>query len=435
MNRRIGLAIMTLVLIAVLTGSGKPAVAAATGPVPPSHALSGNVTGIPPLSWGNIELKSTAGPKLDWSSPTSSPGSTASALAAQMPNPGNLQHSFSLVLTLPSVAAITPGTTYGPASPGGVHAAFSYDFTTACSFTTPDSFIRVDQYVLNGSGAVTSYAVRFQCTATSGYQGTWSGTMAYNATPSTHHSGYYLYRQNGALTGFGNDDYLAYLGDLSANILNDPIVGMASTPSAAGYWMVASDGGIFAYGDAGYYGSMGGKSLNKPIVGMATTSDGKGYWLVASDGGIFAFGDATFLGSMGGSSLNRPIVGMARSASGGYWLVASDGGIFAFGGATFFGSTGAMRLNRPVVGTAATADVMGYWLVASDGGVFTFGNATFHGSTGALTLQEPIIGMDPLVNNSGYWLAASDGGVLSFDALFFGSLGGQGLTDVAGVAS
>ena len=34
--------------------------------------------------------------------------------------------------------------------------------------------------------------------------------------------------------------------------------------------------------------------LNKPIVGMAATPDGDGYWLVASDGGVFAFGDAGF---------------------------------------------------------------------------------------------------------------------------------------------
>ena len=37
--------------------------------------------------------------------------------------------------------------------------------------------------------------------------------------------------------------------------------------------------------------------LNKPIVGMAATPDGDGYWLVASDGGIFSFGDAAFYGS------------------------------------------------------------------------------------------------------------------------------------------
>ena len=64
--------------------------------------------------------------------------------------------------------------------------------------------------------------------------------------------------------------------------------------------------------------------LNQPIVGMAATPSGHGYWLVASDGGMFTFGDAHFYGSTGAMHLNRPISGMARSASGrGYWLVAS----------------------------------------------------------------------------------------------------------------
>jgi hypothetical protein len=56
---------------------------------------------------------------------------------------------------------------------------------------------------------------------------------------------------------------------------------------------------------------MGGKPLNKPIVGMAATPDGGGYWLVASDGGIFSYGDASFHGSAGGMRLNQPIVGIA----------------------------------------------------------------------------------------------------------------------------
>ena len=69
--------------------------------------------------------------------------------------------------------------------------------------------------------------------------------------------------------------------------------------------------------------------LNKPVVGMAPTSDGKGYWLVAADGGIFAFGDAAFHGSTGAMRLNKPVVGMAPTPDGkGYWLVAADGGIF-----------------------------------------------------------------------------------------------------------
>ncbi len=32
---------------------------------------------------------------------------------------------------------------------------------------------------------------------------------------------------------------------------------------------MASDGGIFTYGDAAFDGSTGGMPLNKPIVGMA----------------------------------------------------------------------------------------------------------------------------------------------------------------------
>src|SRR5579884_2999141 len=52
-------------------------------------------------------------------------------------------------------------------------------------------------------------------------------------------------------------------------------------------------------------------SLNKPVVGMATTPDGLGYYLVASDGGIFTFGDANFAGSTGSQTLNKPIAGMS----------------------------------------------------------------------------------------------------------------------------
>ncbi len=86
---------------------------------------------------------------------------------------------------------------------------------------------------------------------------------------------------------------------------------LALAASSPAYDMVASDGGIFSFGDATFYGSMGGTVLNKPIVGMASTPDGKGYWMAASDGGVFAFGRAGFYGSMGGTVLNQPIVGIA----------------------------------------------------------------------------------------------------------------------------
>ncbi|HWD07672.1 MAG TPA: fibronectin type III domain-containing protein, partial [Actinomycetota bacterium] len=117
-----------------------------------------------------------------------------------------------------------------------------------------------------------------------------------------------------------------------------------------GYWLVATDGGIFNYGNAGFFGSAGGIQLNKPIVGMAPTHDGKGYTLVASDGGIFNYGDAGFFGSAGSLRLNAPIVAMAATADGGgYWFVATDGGIFNYGDAAFLGSAGGQPLAKPVI--------------------------------------------------------------------------------------
>jgi hypothetical protein len=156
---------------------------------------------------------------------------------------------------------------------------------------------------------------------------------------------------------------------------------MASTPDGRGYWLVAADGGIFAFGDAAFHGSTGNLKLNKPVVGMAPTANGGGYWLVASDGGIFAFGNAAFHGSTGRLILAKPVVGMAPTpGGGGYWLVASDGGLFAFGNAPFEGSLGGDVLVSPVTGMATTPDGGGYWFVSANGTTFAFGDASYFGS-------------------------------------------------------
>ena len=247
--------------------------------------------------------------------------------------------------------------------------------------------------------------------------------------------GYHLVASDGGVFSFGDAGFYGSTGGLH---LNRPVVAMAGTPDGGGYWLVASDGGVFNYGDAGFYGSMGGKQLNAPIVGLAPTPSGKGYWEVAADGGIFAFGDATFLGSRGGQPLNRPIAGMASSPTGhGYWLVASDGGVFNYGDASFHGSAGSLPLDRPVVAMTPTSDGGGYWLVASDGGVFNYGDASFFGSMGGQPLNRPILGIAATTDGGGYWLAATDGGVFNYgDAGFFGSMGGSTLNaPVVGAAA
>ncbi len=339
------------------------------------------------------------------------------------------------LLNVQSTSPIAAGQTYD-SSDNNLYGTLSQD-GVGCGVNLGgpgDMTVTVDQLVTVGM-TIETLALQYDCLTSDGNDEL-LGTYAFNASPSTPGQGYYLYGAAGELGGFGNDEFLNYLGDLTTFNLNQPIVGMATTPSDGGYWMVATDGGIFSYGDANFYGSTGAIHLNKPIVGMAATPDGKGYWMVASDGGIFSFGDAAFYGSTGAIHLNKPIVGMASTPDGkGYWLVASDGGIFTFGDAAFYGSTGAIRLNQPIVGMTTTPSGHGYWLVASDGGIFTFGDAPFFGSTGNIRLNSPIVGMTPTSDGQGYWFTASDGGVFSYgDAPFFGSLGGQGIDDVVGMA-
>jgi len=90
--------------------------------------------------------------------------------------------------------------------------------------------------------------------------------------------------------------------------------------------------------------------LNQPIVAWPATPDGKGYWLVASDGGVFAFGDARFLRldrqtwcSTSRSSAWRPHP-MGRVT--GWWRLTVVSSPSVTRG--FYGSTGNMVLNKPI---------------------------------------------------------------------------------------
>jgi hypothetical protein len=76
--------------------------------------------------------------------------------------------------------------------------------------------------------------------------------------------------------------------------------------------LVASDGGIFSFGDAAYYGSEPGDGTNVDnSVGIEASSSGDGYWVAGADGRVGTFGDATPEGSMLGLGLNKPIVAFA----------------------------------------------------------------------------------------------------------------------------
>ena len=145
-------------------------------------------------------------------------------------------------------------------------------------------------------------------------------------------------------------------------------------------------------------------TLNQPIVGMAATPDGHGYWLVASDGGIFTFGDAGFYGSTGAHARSTSPSSAwppppTATATG--WSPPTAGSSPSVTPAST-ARPARMHLNQPIVGMAATPDGHGYWLVASDGGIFTFGDAGFYGSTAGLTLARPIVAMSATSDGRGY---------------------------------
>ncbi len=342
---------------------------------------------------------------------------TTTAVAASA-DPVLLHHSVTFTVTVSSGSGVPTGSV--TLSDGGSSlGTAAIDGAGHAQFTTSAL-----------SPGVHSLSASFSPT---GLFGASSGGLSETVAPP--HQGYWLAASDGGIFSFGDAAFHGSTGNLH---LNQPIVGMAATPDGGGYWLVASDGGIFTFGDAAFHGSTGNIHLNQPIVGMAATPDGGGYWLVASDGGIFSFGDAAFYGSTGAIRLNQPVVGMAPTPSGhGYWLVARDGGIFSFGDAGFDGSTGAIHLNQPIVGMAATPDSGGYWLVASDGGIFAFGDAGFHGSAGGIHLNQPMMGMATSPTGNGYWLVAADGEIFAFgDAMGLGSAGGIHLTrPIVGMAA
>jgi hypothetical protein len=68
---------------------------------------------------------------------------------------------------------------------------------------------------------------------------------------------------------------------------------------------------VFPYGDAKSHGDLCKLALFGPVIASVGMRDGNGYYMVGSDGGIFAFGSAQFHGSMGGRRVDGRIVGIA----------------------------------------------------------------------------------------------------------------------------
>jgi hypothetical protein len=257
-------------------------------------------------------------------------------------------------------------------------------------------------------------------------------------TPPAAQHGYWLVGSDGGIFTFGAAQFYGSTGSLH---LQRPVVGITPTANRGGYWLVASDGGIFAFGNGGYYGSIPGsglnpagsglpRSLNAPIVGMVPSNDGGGYFMVASDGGVFAFGDARFEGSCPGiGGCSGAAVAVVPDATGnGYWVVTSTGAVYTFGDAVNDGQPGPQ--GSKITSAAATPDGGGYWILDAGGQVFPFGNAASLGGmpAGATGGFDPASAIFATSDGGGYWIVTALGQVSSYgDAPDDGDMSGTHL--------
>jgi hypothetical protein len=117
---------------------------------------------------------------------------------------------------------------------------------------------------------------------------------------------------------------------------------MVPTHDGGGYWLIASDGGLFAFGDAAFHGSLGNNPPPTPIVGVAPSADGGGYWMLEANATVHAFGDAPPVSPSGSSpglaTANSPMAAMIPDiGGGGFDVVDQTGQAFSFGDAPYFG--------------------------------------------------------------------------------------------------
>ena len=217
----------------------------------------------------------------------------------------------------------------------------------------------------------------------------WSPKRTYaSAATATPSGGLWVAGLNGGVRALGPAWVYGSKTGLSKNVID-----IETTPSGDGYWLLASHGRTFAFGQA--------RKMRSPndirAADIAVTPTGNGYWILARGGRVLSYGDALELGS--GKAADGAAVALQPTPTGaGYWILWSTGAVQAIGDAQHLGEA-----NGDAVDIAATPSGAGYWVATVDGSVRSFGDAP---ELGGLA-KAPAGGITDLVrtpSGAGYWL-------------------------------
>jgi hypothetical protein len=224
-----------------------------------------------------------------------------------------------------------------------------------------------------------------------------------------------------------------------------PVTGIAATPDHKGYWLVSSDGAVFAFGDARSFGSIPGlrasgalrHGLDQPVIGITATTDGRGYYLVTQQGGVYTFGDARFEGSCGsvpGACTANAAALVPDSTGAGYWLVLGDATSQAFGDAPALRDVDclgdALYEETSAVAAVPSPDGHGYWTLLAAGTTCASGDTAARGIWAAYGTApvSPAVAMVTTDNGAGAWVVLSNGEVDAYGtAVTLGDLSGHDL--------
>lgn len=238
---------------------------------------------------------------------------------------------------------------------------------------------------------------------------------------SSDGAGYWVVGTDGGVFAFG----VPYYGSRGGDTDNAPMAAIAADPLGHGYWLVAEDGGVFAFGQVAFYGSPVGITTGT-VRAIAAQPDGRGYWISDIHGAVYAYGSAQY---HGGSPVGiTAIVRITATPSGnGYWLLDINGSVYAYGDAPYLGGPNTIGLGSNFAADlGCTPSGNGYFITTLNGHVYAYGDAqalaannTFDSSI----LGDPVFGIAVTPTGNGYILVSGNGGIYSFgDAPFWGSL-------------